>query len=66
MREPCRKCGIGSMNGPHYEKPPFGEESLIYVCGTCGYEERRPTADAKGPAAQTVRDLDRLMKSASA
>lgn len=66
MRDCCRKCGGGRMNGPHYEKSLFGEESLRYVCGTCGYEEQRPTADAKPLGAQSLHELERTIKQARA
>lgn len=45
----CRKCRMGSMRGPTYSRSgPMGAwaEALIYRCDRCGFEERRPTADA--------------------
>lgn len=43
----CPKCGTSQMSGPSYRKALHGEESLVYRCPTCGYEEERPTADQK-------------------
>lgn len=54
------------MYGPHYKKSLLGEESLRYVCGTCGYEEQRPTADAKPLGAQSLHELERTIKQARA
>ena len=45
----CPKCEMGRMHGPRYEAGGWQanrQESLVYRCGRCGYEERRPTADA--------------------
>ena len=46
----CPKCELGRMHGPRYEAGGWQSnrpESLVYRCGRCGYEERRPTADQR-------------------
>lgn len=43
----CPKCG-GTMGGPTFIRDrAFGTEHLHYRCTTCGYDEKRPTKDAK-------------------
>ena len=45
----CRKCG-GTMIGPRYVRnAERGTEALLYSCTTCGFDEHRPTKDAKAP-----------------
>lgn len=40
----CPKCGGTSASGPHYRNDSLRGEHLLYVCLTCGYETREPTA----------------------
>lgn len=40
----CPKC-CGRFSGPSYRGGI--DEHLLYVCTTCGYQEKRPTKDAK-------------------
>jgi hypothetical protein len=52
----CPKCQSYKISGPRYRSVGFGRysESLVYTCGTCGYEESRPCADAKDDAAVVI------------
>lgn len=47
----CPKCGSFQIRGPFYTKEQGNKccpEYLSYMCGKCGYEEKRPCKDAEG------------------
>ena len=45
----CPKCQDSNIAGPSFCKTGMHGEHLLYVCRTCGYKHRAPTADQKHP-----------------
>lgn len=44
----CPKCSGRQIAGPFYRSTP-NMEWLVYRCIQCGYQEQKPTHDAKMP-----------------
>lgn len=55
----CPKCG-GRFSGPGYRGGI--DEHLLYVCTTCGYQEKRPTLDAAKRNEEFLERVDGILK----
>lgn len=58
----CPKCRSYNISGPRYSKGDYGQESLTYRCGQCGYEEHAPTADANQRCEQSYEAFDAALQ----